>query len=78
MILLSWFPNFHILWVWTREADPGYPCVRGKSDRVIQFVCPGLNVNESHFAHITCQSDKNIPGSQAGAAAAAYYHSSRG
>ena len=52
MILLSWFPNFHILWVWTQEADPGYPCVRGKSDRVIQFVCPGLNVNESHFAHV--------------------------
>ena len=28
MIPLSWFPNFHILWVWTQEADLSYPWSR--------------------------------------------------
>ena len=74
MIPLSWFPNFHILWVWTQEADLSYPCVRCRADRVILFVCPGLYLNESHFAHVKVTKIFLVPRQ---AVAAAYYDSSR-
>ena len=74
MIPLSWFPNFHILWVWTQEADLSYPCVRCRADRVILFVCPGLYLNESHFAHVKVTKIFLVLRQ---AVAAAYYDSSR-
>lgn len=64
MIPLSWFPNFHILWVWTQEAEsPSYPCVRSKIWSR-DFVCVPWTQSE-WITFCTCQSDKNTPRSQA-------------
>ena len=53
MIPLSWFPNFHILWVWTQEAEsPSYPSVR--SNLIAWFcLCAQDSQWMNHILHMS-------------------------
>ena len=63
MIPLSWFPNFHILWVWTQEAESPVILQSGAIWSRDSVCVP--RTRSEWITFCTCQSDKNIPRSQA-------------